>query len=129
MTGRIQVVGAAIVRADRCLVARRGPHMSAPLRWEFPGGKLEPGESAEVALAREIHEELGVVIEVGAWLGRGVAGGVQLDVHLARLVLGEPVAHEHAELAWLGPAQLDALDWADADVPIVARVAEALSRQ
>ena len=63
MKKALEVVGAAIVRDGRCLVTRRGPAMSAPLKWEFPGGKVEPGESHHQALVREIKEELDV--EVG----------------------------------------------------------------
>jgi 8-oxo-dGTP diphosphatase len=128
----IRVVGAAIVRGDRCLVARRGSGMSAPGLWEFPGGKIEPGESAEAALARELREELGVEVEVGVLLGRGraPAGGVlvELDVFAARLVRGDAVAREHAEVAWLGAEALAQLDWAAADIPVVPAVIAALAR-
>jgi 8-oxo-dGTP diphosphatase len=125
------VVGAAIVRDGRCLVARRGPAMSAPGLWEFPGGKIEPGESAEAALARELVEELGVEVEVGAFVATGRADGkdalIELDVYLARLVAGEPAAREHAEIAWLAGDALAGLAWAAADVPIVPAVIAALA--
>ena len=77
------VVGAAIVRDGRCLVAKRSPTMRAPGKWEFPGGKVEVGETPHDALVREISEELGVTIEVGALLGRGTATPIVLDVYLA----------------------------------------------
>ncbi|MBI4704917.1 MAG: (deoxy)nucleoside triphosphate pyrophosphohydrolase [Deltaproteobacteria bacterium] len=122
----VRVVGAAIVRRGRCLVAQRGAGGSAPLRWEFPGGKVEPGESPRQALRRELREELGVEIAVGRWLGSGWSRSgarvVRLDVYAAALRHGDPAAREHRRLDWLGPDDLGGLDWAQADVPVVPRV-------
>lgn len=123
------VVGAAIVRGSTCLAAQRAPGMREPDKWEFPGGKVEPDETAEEALVRELREELGVVVRVGRHAGRGEAGAVVLDVYFATLLEGEPVAHEHARLAWLSPDELERLDWAEADVPIARRVAAQLRRR
>lgn len=128
----MHVVGAAIVADDRrCLVARRGPGGSQGGRWEFPGGKVEPGESPEQALAREIREELGVDVRIGRWLARGHAIGARrplvLDVYAARIVDGTVHAVEHAEVRWVGEAELDGLAWADADVPIVPAVVAMLA--
>lgn len=129
---RVYVVGAAILRDGRCLVARRGEAMSAPLRWEFPGGKVEDGELPRGALAREIREELGVEIAAGDWLGRGEEAQdsrvIVLDVYAAELRSGEPHPHEHDACEWLAPGELRGLDWAAPDVPIVERVIERLVR-
>jgi 8-oxo-dGTP diphosphatase len=114
------VVGAAIVREGACLVARRGPQMRAAGKWEFPGGKVEAGETAAEALIREIAEELDVMISVGDFVGRGEVGDVLLEVYLAAVTSGVPRALEHAEIAWLGPEELSLLDWAAPDIPIVA---------
>lgn len=126
----VHVVGAAILRDGRCLVAQRGDAMSSPRAWEFPGGKVEPDEAPEAALARELREELGAVVRVGehAGTGRAVVGTrlIVLDVYFAELVSGEPTPLEHAALAWLGPSELEHLAWAEPDVPIVARVVERL---
>jgi 8-oxo-dGTP diphosphatase len=123
----VRVVGAAIVRHGRCLVAQRGAQMSSAGKWEFPGGKVEPGERPEDALAREIAEELGIVILVGPWIGRGEARArrsvIVLDVYAAELTGGEPHPTEHAELRWLKADELSSLDWAEADVPILPSVA------
>jgi 8-oxo-dGTP diphosphatase len=123
----IHVVGAAIVQAGRCLVAQRGPNQNLAGKWEFPGGKVEPGESPDVALAREIQEELGLEILVGQKLGRGVvtssASQVVLDVYRAAVLAGEIDLREHAQTRWVSAAELDGFDWAEADVPIVAPVA------
>ncbi len=123
----IHVVGAAIVEHGRCLVARRGPGRSFAGKWEFPGGKVEPGEAPEVALAREIHEELGLTIEVQGLIARGEASvssrPLVLDVYAARIRAGELCLHEHAEACWVSEPSLFGYDWADADIPIVAPVA------
>jgi 8-oxo-dGTP diphosphatase len=127
----LQVVGAAIVDDDgRLLVARRsgGPYDGL---WEFPGGKVEPGEADLAALVREIGEELGVVVVPSAFLGEvlldGVVGGGEpststLRVWAARLAGGVPVAREHAELRWVAADELDALDWIAADRPLLPAV-------
>jgi 8-oxo-dGTP diphosphatase len=120
---QVQVVGAAIREGDRVLVALRGAQMSNPLKWEFPGGKLEPGESAHEALVREIEEELGLAVEVGVFLARGHVAletrDILLDVYEARVVSGTLVLAEHDEARWIGVDELDTLDWAVADLPAV----------
>lgn len=124
----LDVVGAVIVdEAGTVLCALRGPTMSLAGHWEFPGGKLGPGESPEQALAREIAEELGCEIAVGELLADhvepAVPRAVRLRTYTATLVAGTPVALEHAELAWVRPEALGALRWAPADLPTVARLA------
>ena len=91
---RSAVVGAAIVRDGRVLAARRTSPPESAGRWEFPGGKVEPGETPEAALVREIGEELGCTIVVDAWLPGEVAIGERysLTVAVVRIVSGEPVA-------------------------------------
>jgi 8-oxo-dGTP diphosphatase len=127
----VQVVGAAIVDGDRVLVAQRsgGPFDGC---WEFPGGKVEPGEGNLSALVREIGEELGVVVVPGDFLGEvlldGVVGGgapgaSTLRVWSARLDgPARPVAHEHEELRWVGDSELEDLDWIPADRPLIPAV-------
>ena len=126
----VQVVGAALVDADRVLVAQRsgGPYDGC---WEFPGGKVEPGESQLAALVRECAEELGVAVEPGDFLGEvpldGVVGGgargaSTMRVWAARIVAGEAVAHEHAALRWVTAAELDDVDWIGADRPLLPAV-------
>jgi 8-oxo-dGTP diphosphatase len=126
----VQVVGAAILQADRVLVARRsgGPYDGF---WEFPGGKVEPGEADLSALVREIGEELGVVVAPQDFLGEvlldgpvggGLPGESTLRVWSARITSGDLFAHEHAELRWVGADDLDALDWIPADRPLVPAV-------
>ena len=97
--------------------------MPLPLKWEFPGGKVGPGETARTALRREIEEELAATIEVGARLGRGVDDSsgvrVELDVYLAWILEGEIRLAEHRACGWFGVEALQALDWAAADRPVL----------
>ena len=124
----LEVVCAVIVRSDgRFLAARVPSHKRLGGRWEFPGGKIEPGESAEAALIREIREELGVGIRIGQPL-EAVSHdygdfGIRLHPILASLADGEPVAAEHPELCWVNHAEAAALDWAPADQPVLAGLA------
>ncbi|MCT2277118.1 (deoxy)nucleoside triphosphate pyrophosphohydrolase [Micromonospora chalcea] len=118
------VVGAAIIEGGRVLACERSAPAEVAGRWEFPGGKVEPGEAETDALARECAEELGVRVAVGTRVGRDVRmahGRSVLRVYAARLLHGDqPKALEHAELRWLSAAELDSVDWLPADVPIVA---------
>jgi 8-oxo-dGTP diphosphatase len=127
----IHVVGAAIVRDGRCLAAQRGPAMRLPGKWEFPGGKVEAGEDPRVALAREVREELGLDVVIGESLGTGRDIGddlaVRLDVYLATIAGGELRLLEHGAVRWLQAAELDSLDWADADRPLLAALRERLT--
>lgn len=129
----VHVVGAAIVHNGKCLVAERGPLMSLSGKWEFPGGKVELGESPESALAREISEELGLVIDVRELLGSGTARAgtklIRLDVYAASIQGGALVLREHARAAWASAAELASFDWAEADVPSVAPVSAWLAQQ
>ncbi|MCP3784321.1 (deoxy)nucleoside triphosphate pyrophosphohydrolase [Micromonospora sp. A3M-1-15] len=126
------VVGAAIIMDGRVLACERSAPPEVAGRWEFPGGKVEPGEIETDALVRECAEELGVRVEVGDRLGRDVRmahGRSVLRVYLARLLHGdEPKALEHSELRWLSAAELDAVPWLPADVPIVAALRPLLAR-
>lgn len=121
------VVGAAIVRgagrSAEVLAAQRAHPAALAGWWEFPGGKVEPGESERAALVRECAEELGVVVDVGVRVGDDVevvGGGAVLRVWTATLTGGQPHATEHGDLRWLAVDQLDSVPWLPADVPVVA---------
>ncbi|MFE0106402.1 (deoxy)nucleoside triphosphate pyrophosphohydrolase [Streptomyces sp. NPDC059009] len=122
------VVGAALYDDGRLLAARRSAPPELAGGWELPGGKVEPGESCEDALVRELREELGVEAELtgrvpGEW---ALPRGHVLRVWRARLVSGEPKPLEdHDELRWLGAGEIWSVGWLEADVPAVAAVAGA----
>ncbi len=127
------VVAAAIVdhlhAPRRLLAARRSAPLELAGQWELPGGKVEPAEDPVAALHREIGEELGISITLGALL-HGPAGGdwpiterLRLRVWLAQVTAGAPRAlADHDELRWVGVATASALPWLPADVPVVTAV-------
>jgi len=127
----VRVVGAAILEGGRVLLTRRAPDMSMAGKWEFPGGKVEAGESSSAALVREVEEELGLAIEAGEPIGRGTAihGGrrIVLEVLAARRISGEPTLHEHEEHGWFGAGEIAALDWPEADLPVLPALARRLA--
>ena len=118
------MVGAAIVRNGRVLAARRTAPASAAGRWEFPGGKVEPGETEAASLVREIEEELGVRITVTRWLEGAEKVGERyvLRVAVASLDGGEPAPTEHDQCRWLAIDELLDVDWLDADRPFLTEL-------
>jgi 8-oxo-dGTP diphosphatase len=121
----VNVVGAVIVSDGSVLCAQRGPGALAGM-WEFPGGKIEVGESAREALVREIDEELRCEVKVGDEVVTTAHeydfGIVNLTTFYCDLLDGEPQLTEHAAVRWETPEQLHRLDWAPADIPAVARI-------
>ena len=97
--------------------------MTLPLKWEFPGGKIEAGESPEECLIRELMEELGVSVRIGSALPpathRYPDFTVTLYPFICRLAGGTITMHEHHALKWIEPERLSELDWAAADLPVI----------
>lgn len=126
MPKQIHVVGAVITRDGLVMCAQRGHTGNLPGLWEFPGGKIERGESKQAALEREIAEELGCTVEVGREVTTTtheyVFGEVTLTTFYCRLVAGTPTLTEHVAVKWLPPAELDSIAWAPADNPAVALI-------
>ena len=126
MKKQIHVVGAVIRRDGRVLCAQRGAAGSLPGLWEFPGGKIEPGETPKQALEREIIEELECRVEVGDLITTTAHeydfGVVNLTTFYCELIEGTPQLTEHAAVVWLLPSELGTLEWAPADVPAVALI-------
>jgi 8-oxo-dGTP diphosphatase len=117
-------VGAAIIADGRVLACARADPPEMVGRWEFPGGKVEPGEDETSALARECLEELGVRVRVGARVGTDVLlshGNAILRVYAAQLHDGDqPQLIEHLAMRWLAVDELSDVAWLPADAPIVA---------
>lgn len=122
---QIEVVAAIIFQNDKVLCVQRTEHEKeyVSLKWEFPGGKVEVGESREEALVREIREELSVDIEVSKFLMtvEHTCPDFHLAMHVFKCILdqGEITLNEHIALKWLSVDELDQLDWAEADVAVV----------
>ncbi len=120
----LHVTCALLEREGRVLCTRRSAAMSLPLKWEFPGGKINPGESAERCLQREILEELGVEVTVGVALTPVTHQYPEFAVTLYPFlcVTNAPeniVLHDHDQAAWVLPEELGDFDWAAADVSVV----------
>jgi len=120
------IVAAVIVIDGRVLACERSAPPEAAGRWEFPGGKVEPGETDAQALARECAEELGVRVRVDARVGPDVPlahGRAVLRVYAVTLLNGDrPRALEHSAMRWLSAGELDSVPWLPADKPIVAEL-------
>lgn len=102
----------------------QGKHLAG--LWEFPGGKVNPDESPECALARELEEELGIKVIVGApikpvhW--NYDRGSIRLLPFFCTITVGHPQAIEHEQLLWCAPADFGTLSWAEADLPVIAQI-------
>ncbi len=120
----IHVACALIERDGLVLAAQRSERMNLPLKWEFPGGKIDPGESPAECLRRELREELGIGIAPGAPLSTTTHAYLDFKVTLYPFICsvesGEITLHEHKQILWLRPERLHKLDWAEADLPVIA---------
>jgi len=124
-----QVVAALIVRENKILICQRTRHQTMPLKWEFPGGKIEPGENPEAALRRELDEELGI----HATIGRKVAevrhnysngGTVELRFFLVEEFSGEIQNRIFKDVRWVGKEEMPRYDFLEADVTLVKDISE-----
>jgi 8-oxo-dGTP diphosphatase len=121
---KVDVVGAVIFNEkNEVLCALRSQAMSLPRLWEFPGGKVESGETPQESLIREIQEELDCTITVGDLIADATYEYptviVRLITYIASVVVGTPTPKEHEKLIWLPIEQLTTLEWAPADLPTI----------
>lgn len=120
----IDVTCAIIVENQKVLCVQRSENMTLPLKWELPGGKVELNETPEECLIREIQEELGIMIEIKKKLDNNVHRysknlTINLIPFLCQIQEGNLTLKEHRQGKWLEKSQLEDLDWAEADIPIV----------
>jgi 8-oxo-dGTP diphosphatase len=131
------VVAAALIDPDgRVLIARRPPHKVMAGLWEFPGGKIEPGETPETALIRELREELGITVKPDCLAPYTFASHAYehfhllMPLYLCRRWEGMPLAQEHSAIKWVKPRELiahrDAFPMPAADLPLLAMLRDLL---
>jgi len=124
-----QVVAALIVKSDKVLVCQRTRHQTMPLKWEFPGGKIEDGEQPRDALRRELEEELGIDAEIGDEVARirhnyKNGGAVELRFYAVREYRGKLENRIFKDMKWAKPAELPAYDFLEADLGLVKELAK-----
>lgn len=122
--GKLVQVSCAIIEEDGfVLAAQRSETMVMPLKWEFPGGKMEPGEAPETCLERELMEEMGIGIIIRRSLPSSTHYypdfTVILHPFVCAIAAGKILLHEHRAIAWMKPDELASLDWLEADYPIL----------
>jgi 8-oxo-dGTP diphosphatase len=116
----IRVTAAILARDGKVLIARRGPGKHQENRWEFPGGKIEPGESPEQCLYRELREEFCIEARVGEHLGSNIHryrfGVIELMAFRVAWDGSRMSLQDHREIRWAAPSELDGFDFSPADV-------------
>jgi len=131
MKGPINVAAAIIVKDNKVFVARRKPGTHLAGFWEFPGGKLEYGETPEQCLARELLEEFNLQVRVGRFVGESVYDYgtklIRLLAYEVEHVSGDFELIDHDEMRWLNEAELDSVNWAPADIALVKKFKAARS--
>lgn len=119
----IEVSCGIILKEGKILVAQRNSKGKLPLKWEFPGGKLEKGETAEQSLIREIKEELNIDIEIKSALTPVEHHYKEFSIRLIPFICnylgGSLINKEHEDVQWVSNRELPEFDWAAADIPIV----------
>ena len=124
-----QVVAALMLREDEVLCCQRTEYQALPLKWEFPGGKIEPGEEPHEALRRELDEELGVQAEIGAKVAQlqhhyQNGNTVELQFFVVERYAGELQNRIFREIRWVNRQNLPELDFLDADKTLVQQLAD-----
>lgn len=126
MKREVFVVAGAIVKDKKVFAAQRGDHGETRFKWEFPGGKIEPHETPEDALAREFREELKIEVKVHELITSIVdeypTQILHIDTYRCELISGTPTLTEHLAMAWSNKEELDKLDFSKADAPTLAKI-------
>lgn len=122
----VTVTAAIISDNGKVLIAKRKPPTKFANLWEFPGGKVEDGETPEQCLKRELMEEFEIIVEVGRHLGTSVHdydfGTIELMAYATQVVSGEMKLNDHAEVAWVEAEDLNKYEFVPADIPFVEMI-------
>lgn len=122
----IEVVAGIISNNNKILCTQRKDVGELALKWEFPGGKIEKGESHQEALKRELEEELDIISLVGEYIMTVnhiyTSFNLIMHVYFIESFKGEITLKEHIDMKWLNTSDLRVLDWAEADIPIVDKL-------
>ena len=120
------VVAGAIIKDGKVFSAQRGNSGKTAFKWEFPGGKINPGETPEQALARELQEELSINVKVHELIYQVVDEYedviLHIDTYRCSLISGTPTLSEHINMAWSNKEELDKLEFSPADDPVLAKI-------
>ena len=123
-----EVTAAIIIDKNKILIAQRGSNEKLAGKWEFPGGKIELGETPQECLKREIKEELEVDIAVGNYLGESIYtypnGEIKLIAYFATILDGDIKLSVHDKVEWITISQIDKYDFAPADIPFIEKLKE-----
>ena len=126
MKREVYVVAGAIIKDNKVFAAQRGNKGETKFKWEFPGGKIEPGETPEQALARELKEELKIDVKVYELITSIVdeyeTQILHIDTYRCELVDGTPTLTEHIDMKWSNKNELDELVFSPADKPTLAKI-------
>ena len=126
MKREVFVVAGAIIKDGKVFAAQRGNKGKTAFKFEFPGGKIEPGETPEQALARELREELSINVEVHELITAIVDEYedviLHIDTYRCSLISGTPTLSEHIAMAWSNKEELDKLEFSPADKPTLEKI-------
>ncbi|HBV87425.1 MAG TPA: 8-oxo-dGTP diphosphatase MutT [Desulfosporosinus sp.] len=126
-----EVTAAVIIKDKRVLIAQRTKDDKLAGKWEFPGGKIEPGETLQECLKREIKEELEVDIDVLDFFGESIynypGGTIKLMAYWCEWISGDFTLKVHSQIVWANRNELDLYDFAPADIPLVEKLKQAIA--
>ncbi|MBV9625867.1 MAG: (deoxy)nucleoside triphosphate pyrophosphohydrolase [Acidobacteria bacterium] len=125
----VRVAAAVIRQSEKILICQRTRHQTMPLKWEFPGGKIEKGEQARHALRRELDEELGIKAVIGDQIARvrheyGERNRVEIRFFAVHVYTGEIENRIFRDIRWVRPGELSIYDFLEADLEFIKRLAD-----